>query len=147
MARHSMSCETRFPPEPMRTRPVTAAQVRAYAGKAQEYAEAAMSELESERYIAATSLAIHAAINAADAVCGARVGQRAAGQDHDQVLTLLKQAGPDGASVAKDLGRLLPLKTRAEYEPDAIAAGVAGKAVERAQRCVVVARAVAASGT
>ena len=127
----------------MRTRPVAAAQVRAYAGKAQEYADAAASELESERYIAATSLAIHAAINAADAVCGARLGMRAAGEDHDQVLTLLKQSGPDGVAVDKDLRRLLPLKTKAEYEPDDIAAGVATKAVERAQRCVAVAQAVA----
>ena len=83
----------------MRTRPVTAPQVRAYADKAQEYAEAAASELESERYIAATSLAIHAAINAADTVCGARLGQRAAGEDHDHVRALLKQAGSDGANV------------------------------------------------
>ena len=127
----------------MRTRPVSAAQVRAYAGKAQEYADAASSELESKRYIAATSLAIHAAINAADAVCGARLGRRAAGEDHDQVLTLLKQAGPDGASVEKELRRLLPLKTKAEYEPDDIAAGVAKKAVERSQQCVAVSAAVA----
>lgn len=88
---------------------------------------------------------IHAAINAADAVCGARVGQRAAGEDHDQVLALLNQAGPDGANVAKDLRRLLPLKTKAEYEPDAVAPGVANKAAERARRCVAIARAVAAS--
>ncbi|MDH4119741.1 MAG: DNA-binding protein, partial [Acidimicrobiia bacterium] len=84
---------------------MSAAQVRAYANKAEEYAEAAASELESKRHIAATSLAIHAAINAADAVCGARLGQRAAGEDHDQVLTLLQQAGPDGAKVVKDLRR------------------------------------------
>jgi hypothetical protein len=129
-------------PRPMRTRPVTNAQVGAYANKAQEYGEAASNELDSERHIAATSLAIHAAINAADAVCGARLGKRAAGEDHDQVLTLLKQAGPDGSAVAKELRRLLPLKTKAEYEPDDIAAGVARKAVERSQRCVAVARAV-----
>lgn len=127
----------------MRTRPVSAAQVRSYAGKAQEYADAALSEVESKRYIAATSLAIHAAINAADAVCGARLGKRAAGEDHDQVLTLLKQAGPDGISVEKELRRLLPLKTKAEYEPDDIAAGIAKKAVERSRRCVTVAAAVA----
>lgn len=126
----------------MRTKPVSAAQVRAYAGEAQEYADAASSELESERYIAATSLAVHAAINASDAVCGVRLGKRAAGEDHDQVLTLLKQAGPDGASVDKELRRLLPLKTKAEYEPDDIAAGVAKKAVERSHRCVTVAAAV-----
>lgn len=65
--------------KPMRTRPVTAAQVRAYSGTADEYATAAASELAAGRRIAATSLAIHAAINAADAVCGARLGVRAAG--------------------------------------------------------------------
>jgi hypothetical protein len=81
-------------PKPMRTKPVSGAQVRAYAGKAEEYADTAASELEAGCYIAATSLAIHAGINAADAVCGARLGERAAGEDHDQVLTLLRQAGP-----------------------------------------------------
>ena len=129
----------------MRTRPVSTAQVRSYVRKAQEYCDAAASELESERNIAATSPAIHAAINAADAVCGARLGHRAAGEDHDQVLTLLKQAGSDGALVEKDLRRLLPLKTKAEYEPDDVAPRVASKAVERAQRCVAIAQAVAAS--
>lgn len=130
-------------PKPMRTKPVSGAQVRAYAGKAEEYADAAASEIEAGRYIAATSLAIHAGINAADAVCGARLGERAAGEDHDQVLTLLRQAGSDGTKVEKELRRLLPLKSKAEYEPDDVAAGVAIKAVERAQRCVVVARSVA----
>ena len=129
----------------MRTRAVSSAQVRAYAGKAEEYAAAAASELEAERYIAATSLAIHAATNAADAVCGARLGQRAAGEDHDQVLTLLKQAGGDGATLEKELRRLLPLKTKTEYEPDDVAPSVATKAVERALRCVAVARAAASA--
>ena len=93
---------------------MSAAQVRSYAAKAEEFAEAA-SDLEAGRNIAATSLAIHAGINAADAVCGARLGQRAAGEDHDQVLVLLRQAGPDGAEVERELRRLLPLKTKAEY--------------------------------
>jgi hypothetical protein len=63
-------------------------------------------------------LAIHAGINAADAVCGARLGERAAGEDHEQVLALLRQAGSDGTKIEKELRRLLPLKTKAEYEPD-----------------------------
>lgn len=132
-------------PKPRRTKPVTTAQVRSYATKAKEYADAASNELVSQRFIAATSLAIHAAINAADAVCGVRLGRRAAGEDHQHVLTLLKQAGPDGAAIERDLRRLLPLKTKAEYEPDDIAAGVATKAVERAQRCVSIANAAARS--
>lgn len=128
----------------MRTRPVSGAQVRSYAGKAQEYVDAAASEVEADRYVAATSLAIHAAINAADAVCGARLGQRAAGDDHDHVLALLRQAGPDGAKIEKELRRLLPYKTTAEYEPDDVSPIAAAKCVERAQRCVAVARLVAA---
>ena len=115
-------------PKRVRTKPVSAAQVRAYAGKAEEYALAAASELKAGRCIAATSLAIHAAINAADAVCGARLGQRSAGEDHDQVLVLLRQAGKDGADIESDLLRLLPLKTKAEYEPDEVALSVADQA-------------------
>ena len=128
-----------------RTRPVSATQVRDYLAKAQEYAIAATSELEAGRSIAATSLAIHAGINAADAVCGARLGKRAAGQHHDEVLGLLRQAGEDGAELEKNLRRLLPMKTKAEYEPDDIPLSVASKAVERAQRCVAIARRVVAS--
>lgn len=130
-------------PKPSRTKTVSASQVRAYAAKADEYAAAAESEFEAGRMVAATSLAIHAAINAADAVCGARLGRRSYGPDHDQVLSLLRQAGIDGAEVDKDLRRLLPLKSRAEYQPDAIAASVASKAVERARRCATIARRVA----
>lgn len=132
-------------PRPGRTKPVSAAQVRSYAAKAEELAEAAASDLEAGRNIAATSLAIHAGINSADAVGGGRLGKRAAGDDHDQVLVFLRQAGPDGAEVERDLRRLLPLKTRAEYDPDDIAPSVAAKAVERAQRCAAVARRVAST--
>lgn len=132
-------------PKSGRARPVSAAQVRAYAAKAEEFAEAAASDLEAGRNIAATSLAIHAGINSADAVCGARLGKRAAGEVHDQVLTLLRQAGTDGAEVERHLRRLLPLKTTAEYEPDDIAPSVAAKAVDRAQRCSAVARRVAST--
>jgi hypothetical protein len=132
-------------PRAQRTRTVSAAQVRSYAAKATEFAEAAASDLRAGRNIAATSLAVHAGINSADAVCGARLGHRAAGDDHDQVLVLLRQAGPDGGEVERELRRLLPLKTKtkAEYDPDDIAPSVAAKAVERAQRCAAVARTVA----
>lgn len=96
---------------------VTAAQVRSYLVKVEEYLAAAVSELDAGRPVAATSLAIHAAINAADAVTGQRTGHRAAGQDHDEVRPLLRGAGKDGAELEKDLARLLALKTKAEYEP------------------------------
>ena len=131
-------------PRQVRTRSVSAAQVRAYLAKAEEYLAAATAELEAGRPIAATSLAIHAAINAADVVTGQRMGRRAAGPDHDLVLVLLREAGKDGAGVDKNLARLLPLKTKAEYEPDTVAVSDAKRAVERAARCVATARRVAA---
>lgn len=59
------------------------------------------------------------------------------------MLAFLRQAGPDGAEVERELRRLLPLKTKAEYEPDDIAPSIAAKAVERSQRCAAVARRVA----
>ena len=94
------------------------------------------------RPIAATSLAIHAAINAADAVTGHRIGRRAAGQDHAEVRALLREAGRGWGRVDKDLGRLLPLKMKAEYEPDEVPLSEARCAIERAKRCVLVARRV-----
>ncbi len=57
-----------------------------------------------------------------------------------KVLPMLGGAGRDGTEVAKELARLLPLKTKAAYEADAIAKSDAKRAVERASRCVVVAR-------
>jgi len=60
-------------------------------------------------------------------------------------LTLLRQAGPDGAKIETDLRRLLPLKTKTEYDPDDVAPAIAAKAVERCRRCVVVASAAAAA--
>jgi hypothetical protein len=127
-------------PKGARTRAVSAAQARLYLAKAQEFLDAATDELNAARAIAATSLAIHSAINAADAVTGARTGRRAAGPDHDEVLSLLADAGADGAAVRKELARLLPLKTKTECEPTDISRAEARKAVERARRCVTVAR-------
>ncbi len=128
-----------------RTQPVTSSQVSAYVSKAEEFLAAAVAEIDAGRTIAATSLAIHAGINAGDALTGARLGRRAAGQNHDEALDLLGQAGPDGTAVAKDLVRLLPMKTKTEYEPDDVPIAVATKAVERARRCVAVAVRVAGS--
>jgi len=128
-----------------RTRPVSIIQVREYLAKAEEYFLAASTELEAERGIAATSLAIHAGINAAEAVCGARLQGRAAGQTHNEVIKLLGRAGDDGVKLAKDLQRLLPMTTKAEYEPDDIPLSAASQAVERAQRCVTIARRVVGS--
>ena len=84
-----------------RTRAVTASQARRYLAKAEEYAGAASSELDAQRGIAATSVAIHAAINAADAVCGVRLGERAESAERkpnspDPSASCLRQRAPSG---------------------------------------------------
>ena len=127
-------------PRPQRTRAVSAAQVRSYAAKAEEFAEAAASDLEAGRNIAATSLAVHAGINSADAVCGARLGNGPPATTTTRCWSCSGRRARTAPQVERELRRLLPLKTKAEYDPDDIARSVAAKAVERAQRCAAVAR-------
>ena len=128
-----------------RTRPTTLAQAHAYLSKSQEYLAAAERELGEGLHTAATSLAIHAGINAADAVCGFRLGKRSTGQSHDEVLGLLDTAGADGKELAKELGRVLPLKTKAEYDHIDVSKTDASRAVGRSRRCVAIAQRVAAA--
>lgn len=78
-------------------------QVREYLAKAEEFLMAATAELEAGRSIATTSLAVHAGINAADAVCGPRLNERAGGQDHREAIRLLARAAEDCTQLAKDL--------------------------------------------
>ena len=126
----------------VRTKKVTPAQAVQYLMKAEEFLAVAEDCLVAERFVAATGNAVHAAINAADAVGGVRLGQRAAAEDHGQSVDLLAQAGNDGQDVARHLARLLPLKAKAEYDPSGIPGPAARKAVEAARRAVGVARRV-----
>ena len=56
------------------------------------------------------------------------------------MLKLLAQLDEDGSELSKQLARLLPLKTKAEYEPDDIPQSAAEKAVARANSCMEMAR-------
>ena len=136
-----------MPRQPPRTKPVTIAQAKQYLGKAEEFLASAKDDLTQNRMIAATSSAVHAAINASDVVTGVRSGQRSASEAHSQAMELLKVSGADGMALAKDLARLLALKPQAEYDPSDIAPGTARQAVEWASRCVQIARRVLASRT
>jgi HEPN domain-containing protein len=125
-----------------RIRKVTQQQVRSYLGKAEEFLVAARESLTAGHALAATSLAVHAAISAGDAISGARTGQRAAGTDHAQAASLLGQAGREGKDAARLLTRLMPLKNRAEYEPHDVPKATATRAVDQAERIVRIARQV-----
>ncbi|MCP4960659.1 MAG: hypothetical protein GY925_15495 [Actinomycetia bacterium] len=82
------------------------------------------------------SNAVLAGIAAADAICCRRLGRHATGEDHQQALNLLDQAGALGASARKQLATLLSAKNKAQYEqidPTATEA----KRVIRAMRAIV----------
>lgn len=129
-------------PRNARTKRVPAGEARSYLAKAEEFLGAARRSLGDEMCIAATSMAVHAGINAGDAICVARLAQRAAGREHDQARALLDQAGTEGKAAAKHLARLLPLKNRAEYDPDAVPKAMASRAVGWAEKLVELARGV-----
>ncbi|MFI6424987.1 hypothetical protein [Promicromonospora sp. NPDC050880] len=86
----------------------------ATARKYQEVGEMVLGEAPDERQVAA-GLAALAAIAASDAICGARTGRCAIGQDHGQAEVLLATVNPGGQELAKRLARVLAEKSNAHY--------------------------------
>lgn len=127
-------------PKRSKTVSVNAADVRGYAAKAEEYLEAAEDALASGRFNAATSAAIHAGINAADAITGALRGMRSSDPDHGRAVDLLESSGKDGKDASKHLARLIPLKMKAEYDPGTVPRSKAESAVKSASRLVEIVR-------
>jgi hypothetical protein len=58
------------------------------------------------------TLCIHAGIAAADAICCARLGEHAKGEDHQQAVMLLRQVDE---AASRHLDDLLRMKTKAGY--------------------------------
>ena len=112
----------------IRTVPATAADARQFLAKALEYLATATSCLDAGHWTAATGNAIHAGINAADALCARHRGVRATGTDHAVSGDLLIGI-PDGNRPAEAYRRLVANKARAEYEPAPVSRALA-------QRCV-----------
>jgi hypothetical protein len=81
------------------------------------------------------SLAVLAGIAAGDAVCGATLGERAAGADHGDAVALLKRSRP-GAVLAPHLMRLVGSKTEAQYSPALMSAARADGLLTSARRMV-----------
>ncbi|MBD7918669.1 hypothetical protein H9657_10330 [Cellulomonas sp. Sa3CUA2] len=102
--------------------------------KARQFAGVAADQLElaarpSDIADAYVTLAVHAGIAAADAVCCARLGHYSRSESHHELVELLRSA--DGA-LARHLQTLLALKTQAGYAAGSVSAGD----VLRAQRAM-----------
>jgi HEPN domain len=111
------------------------AEARAYLDKAREFLRAAQDSLELSNNTAAVGNAVHAGILTADAISAARTRKIWRG-DHAQAAGHLETAGEDGKQAARHLRRLLPLKTRAEYDATPVRAADAKAAVQAVERLV-----------
>ena len=96
------------------TRDLSPSQAPKYLSKAREFLAAARFSLELENNTAATSNAVHAGVNAGDAISCALVGSVSKGE-HADAAEHLKTIGD--VQGARYLRQLLPLKTPAEYDP------------------------------
>ena len=120
------------------TRSASAADARAHLDKARESLPAAEDSLELGNRVAAAGNAVHAGIGAADAITAARAAV-VSGEHSQSPAHLERVGGDDGRKAAAQLRRLLPLKNRAEYDPDPILAAEAKAAVTAAIRMVRIA--------
>ena len=118
---------------------VRRAEAPLYLDKATQFLEEARSGLEASRYDATLLNAIHAAINASDAVTVALAGIRSSDPDHQRAPDLLEQvvgAGTHGRERSRQLRSLLSRKNAVEYETRKATARDARDGVERADRLV-----------
>lgn len=119
---------------------------RAYLGKAKEFLRAAQDSLELANYTAAVGNAVHAGITASDAISAVRTGTVWRGE-HAGAAAHLEASGEDGKQAARHLRRLLPMKTRAEYDPAPMRAADAKAAVQAAERMAGLANAAVGSAS
>ncbi len=128
-----------------RTRPCDEATTAGRLRKAEQFLEAAetirdFADDEHEVGDAYVTLCVHAGVAAADVICCVDLKVHAQGDDHNQALTLLRKIRPDGEQLAKSLGPLLGMKTRAGYSHRAVTSEDLKRAHRNAQRLLRAAR-------
>ena len=130
-----------------RTRPCTATERAGRLAKADQFLRAAglidaFADEGDDLADAYTTLCVHAGIAAADAVCCARLGEMARGEDHRSAIDLV---GKVDKALANDLGALLGMKTRAGYDHTPIGGIDRKRAGRLANRLLTEARRIAGS--
>ena len=117
------------------------------ARKFPEVAETYIDDKDPDGRRVAVSNAVHAGIAASDAMCCARLGRHAVGDDHRAAIELVRGIGPTGAEAAKALTALLSTKNKAQYQTSAIGKADTTAAVRRAQSLVATAERLLLSST
>jgi hypothetical protein len=130
-----------------RTNPCTATERAGRLAKAEQFLRAAelvdvYADDGDDLADSYTTLCVHAGIAAADAICCARLGEMARGEDHRSAVELV---GKVDKALANDLGALLGMKTRAGYDHTPIGATDRKRAGRLAGRLLAEARRIAGS--
>jgi hypothetical protein len=122
----------------VRTRPMSVADVRVRAESARRFLETARETqtLHADWTDVMASNAVLAGIAASDAICGRVLKVASSGEDHGQAVALLRTATPEGPAYAKELRRLVEIKTAAQYSPATTSSEVATRSLVWAERLV-----------
>jgi len=107
--------------------------------KAEEYLASAEANLTAKRYTPAAGDAIHAGINAKDAILTALTGATSKGKDHATAAKELRQAlatRPQAAGSEKAMRELVAAKGDVEYGTDLVTATKAQPLLRRARALV-----------
>lgn len=120
-----------------KTRSVDRARAKDYLKRAEECGNSMLRSFEAGDWNASIIMAIHSSISSADAVCVAKLGLRNASEKHADAVRLLMGINPNDEEIkrnAKHLGRLLDMKTDAEYGEKLFTKENAEEAIKHAER-------------
>ena len=92
----------------------------------------------------AAALAVLGGIAASDAICCMRLGQVSRGDDHEQAVSILETAMPEGPRVKNDLIRLLGIKDKVHYQAILVTSSETEAAIKQAKRLLAAAESAVA---
>ncbi|MEK6835207.1 MAG: HEPN domain-containing protein [Nanoarchaeota archaeon] len=100
----------------MKTRKVDKHFYLNYLKKAEEFLKECESAIENKNWNSAVSLAIHSGICAADALCIFSLGERSAGEGHEEFIELINKINVKDINIKiRQLSSLISVKNSAEY--------------------------------
>ena len=118
-----------------RTRPVDKGKFKVFLNKAAEFHRGMLAAQQSGDRSLACLNAIHCAISCADAVCTCFLGEKSAGQSHDDAAWLLEKTNaPGAAEKAKQFRDIVRFKSLVEYEEGEPSEAEAARMVLQAAR-------------
>jgi len=130
MSRHGATRVTTCTRDQARTR---RAQARAFLDVADLVLDEPAAQTDTH---VAGALAVLAAIAAADAICGLRLGHYSRGQDHQQAVDLLETVDLDEPGLPAKLRQILSYKDAVHYSPRLLSQTDAQTLVRQAQALV-----------